>query len=641
MKYFISIVFSFLFFSTLTGQDTYYWVGGSGNWSDLDHWQLENGITPESLPHEINPVVFNENSFTSENDYVNIDLNNSYCNDMIWENIPFYVWLSGSDSTVLYVYGSLTFHENVINDFQGNIYFDGIESESKIIEPNGVTFNGEIRFQGINSDWTLTGDLIMNDSALFENLGKIVLEHGGFITNGHDIHCSSFHSNYTNIRTLDIQNSTIHLYAEGEENCWDVNMENLTFLAEGSTIIIYNPLAKFTSYNGNNQFYETLLLIGLANKIENSDGTLFQKIQVDGDFCQLSSNITIDSLIINGDGFELGPEIIINNLVVNAEQFSLPQGMYIKRLVVDDHFDFLGSNHIEYARLSGNINFYGDNTFDTLVLLPQAILSGVGSIFKFQSGTTQEVIDSLFIRGNPCSNITLMAMPPNVEVPYIKKDFGATDVACDFLGIQGVGAESETLNFYAGENSLAYPDPNNPLPGWIFEDPSNYTFGIQVTPEIPCLGDTVILDATNFNGGEETLYYWNGSEIPGEITLEVTEPGIISLIVFYTEGCYIADNIIIEFDSCESNINRQTLNNLISISPNPSNGVIELNTSNLYGDFDFRLYTISGEFVLKARFSMEGEFKSKYFDFSHLNKGIYYTLISNNGNVAAKKIIIQ
>ena len=639
MKYFISILFLFIYFNTLFAQDTYYWVGGTGNWSDLNHWQLDNGSTPNDLPNETISVVFNENSFAEEGDSVIIDLLNVYCSDMVWENVPFTVWLTGIDTSILFIYGSLKFHSTVANDFQGNIHFDGIETGSKTIEPNGVTFNGEIRFQGINSDWNLSGDLTMNDSALLENRGKIVLEHGGFSTNGHDMYCSSFHSNYTNTRTLDIKSSTIHLYAEGEENCWDANMENLTLLTEGSTIIIYNPLAKFTSYNGNYQLYETLLLNGWANKIENSDGIFFRKIQVEGDFCDLGSNISADSVIINGNNCSIGPGAEINNLVVNAEQFSFPEGMVIKRLISEDHITIAGSNYIEYGKFRGYANFLGNNTFDTLILLPTYMEPwAVGSIFRFQSGTTQDVIDSLFIRGNPCSNITLMAIPPNVEVPYIKKDYGAVDVTCDFLNIQGVGAESETLNFYAGQNSGPTPVPP---PGWIFEDPSNYLFGFQVTPEEPCLGDTVILDATNFNGGEETLYYWNGSETPGEITYEVTEPGNVSIIVLYTVGCFVADNIIIEFDSCENSINRQTINNLITIYPNPSNGIFGLNTQNLYGDFDLNLYYINGEMVFHDRVSMDGDIKSKYFDFSYLAKGIYYALISNKGNVAAKKIIIQ
>ena len=68
-------------FSSLLSAQTYYWVGNSGNWSDLTHWATTSGGTTShtELPGPENDVVFDENSFTAFGQTVTIDLESSNC----------------------------------------------------------------------------------------------------------------------------------------------------------------------------------------------------------------------------------------------------------------------------------------------------------------------------------------------------------------------------------------------------------------------------------------------------------------------------------------------------------------------------------------------------------------------------------
>ena len=66
----------------LYAQD-YYWVGGTGNWSDLGHWATTSGGSEchTELPSEVNDVYFDENSFSGTGQVVTLDLDNCYCRD--------------------------------------------------------------------------------------------------------------------------------------------------------------------------------------------------------------------------------------------------------------------------------------------------------------------------------------------------------------------------------------------------------------------------------------------------------------------------------------------------------------------------------------------------------------------------------
>jgi gliding motility-associated-like protein len=55
-----------------------------------------------------------------------------------------------------------------------------------------------------------------------------------------------------------------------------------------------------------------------------------------------------------------------------------------------------------------------------------------------------------------------------------------------------------------------------------------------------------VIDASNFNGDNNTLYFWEGSPYPGNETYTVTEPGTYHVKIQYFEGCTVDDYIVVE-----------------------------------------------------------------------------------------------
>lgn len=67
-------------FTKIHSQATYYWVGGSGNWSDLTHWATTSGgsVKHTIVPSVLNDVVFDASSFTN---IIVCDQNNINCSN--------------------------------------------------------------------------------------------------------------------------------------------------------------------------------------------------------------------------------------------------------------------------------------------------------------------------------------------------------------------------------------------------------------------------------------------------------------------------------------------------------------------------------------------------------------------------------
>lgn len=155
----------------------YYWVGGSGNWSDYaSHWATTSGgnIFHTAIPSLNDDVYFDSNSFTATGQSVTLDNTLIYCNSMDWTGAQFSPTLFGNPNQ-LNVYGSLnlipamTFNVKRVNfrsSGAGNnintagqtldsLYFEGagIYSLSNALSATGVYVqNGSFATAGNNVD---------------------------------------------------------------------------------------------------------------------------------------------------------------------------------------------------------------------------------------------------------------------------------------------------------------------------------------------------------------------------------------------------------------------------------------------------------------------------------------------------------
>lgn len=88
----------------------YYWVNGSGNWSDYaSHWATSSGgnIFHTVIPTLNDDVYFDVNSFTASGQELLIDNTLIYCKSMVWTGVLFNPSVNGLGNR-LHIYGSLT-----------------------------------------------------------------------------------------------------------------------------------------------------------------------------------------------------------------------------------------------------------------------------------------------------------------------------------------------------------------------------------------------------------------------------------------------------------------------------------------------------------------------------------------------------
>jgi alpha-tubulin suppressor-like RCC1 family protein len=201
-----------------------YWVSGSGKWSDVSHWSYSSGGTAAScLPGPNNPVVFDKNSFSSQ-DTVFID-RNTFCQSMYWDSLQHPVVLEGEDH-FMDIRGSLSLDKNIQNEFSGPVYLSSQSQDSVFCD--SVRIQGDLYFTG--------GSYRVVDS--FVSSADVYLSQANLKLCGNTFTCAHFISNDQTNRILDLGSANIHL--SGADTVWQIDAENLVFSAAQSSIHLFN-----------------------------------------------------------------------------------------------------------------------------------------------------------------------------------------------------------------------------------------------------------------------------------------------------------------------------------------------------------------------------------------------------------------
>ncbi|MCZ4245926.1 hypothetical protein, partial [Pedobacter punctiformis] len=151
-----SLIFIFLLFTQLAKATDLYWVGGSGNWGDVNHWSLTSGntggILSTSIPQAGDNVIFDANSgFTAANKTVNVN-QASICNNITASGIAVNPVFNG---TTLEIRGNASYQTGTI--INNTLYFKGAGANTVDFN-GGVTGSPYIYFQGTGS-WLINGTL--------------------------------------------------------------------------------------------------------------------------------------------------------------------------------------------------------------------------------------------------------------------------------------------------------------------------------------------------------------------------------------------------------------------------------------------------------------------------------------------------
>ena len=241
----IAISFFIAFAGIYSYAADYYWIGGTGNWSDLTHWATTSGgsTNPTQVPSSADDVYFDDNSFSGTVNEVTVDVPVASCRNFDWRGLTdasFNAEFSHSGATSsLSVYGSFYLSGSMINSFQKEIKFLSPLTGNEI-DCDGVTIRRNMIFDNPGGEWSLISPLTMTNQPGI-NLRQGIFRSGGFAMTVGDIFSTG-----TLARTLDIQNSDITIL---RRVAWDTNVPtNLTFLSAGSIIRLAAPLASGTPY---------------------------------------------------------------------------------------------------------------------------------------------------------------------------------------------------------------------------------------------------------------------------------------------------------------------------------------------------------------------------------------------------------
>ncbi len=378
MKRYLLACFLFVFAFQLHAAD-YYWIGGGGNWSDLNaHWRLGSptGGVPSIVPSAADNVFFGSYSgFTAANQTVTLNAN-AFCNNMTWESgVPNNPILTRGGSSTLYVSGNLVLQPTVAYNDVVNIEFVGAN-------PATLTTNGPINailnltVNKPGSGLTLLDDLIYTGSTTNNSYG-LTLTAGYLDASDKTVAVYSFWSENNNPRHLDITGGNFsvvrNFYFRGA---------NKTTAAVGSYIRTGIRLVtdggefdevEATSDSPNNDLFSVY-------------NTTFRKLVFSNPLLSSNARIhagnTVDSLIFLGSG-------------------SVRESSNTVRYVSFAGNGTIGgaNNVIQYAEVGGWLNLIdnGGHVFDTLLTAPNKNIWITGEI----------TINEYFVAGGePCDGFT-------------------------------------------------------------------------------------------------------------------------------------------------------------------------------------------------------------------------------------------
>lgn len=259
----------------------FYWIGGTGVWSNGANWSATSGGTPLGcVPGIPDNVFFDANSGVGT-DIVTLDIPVTI-HDLDFSAINAGFTFAGVLASIE-LQGSINASAAANFTWLGSVSMN--PSAPVSIGSNSLIWSNTFVFIG-PADATILDDL--NTS------GDISVEKGGLIISGFTLTCNDFFSATANTRNIDLSNSIVNL----EGTIWDITATSLTFNASLSTINTNNIGA--VEFTGGGLTYDTVRVNSSSLNVFNSN--TFSLLHLGTDSLNLDNATTqnIDSLVING-----------------------------------------------------------------------------------------------------------------------------------------------------------------------------------------------------------------------------------------------------------------------------------------------------------------------------------------------------
>ncbi len=257
---------------------TYYWVGNSGNWSDLSHWATSSGGSSyqTELPSQFDDIYFDNNSFSNSNESVSLDVSTTIHN-LDFSDIDESMNFNANTYTInLEIYGSVDISD-LVNKNMNSLLLYSMNTENINVGATGSI--SYINFYG-GGEYNIQSDISCNNFTLYE---------GTVNTNGFTINCLyDFRTQNYNAPTFNLGSSEIF--------CNNFIMQNSDNTINSGTSTIHVR----GNFEGNNFSYYHLLLEDEGSIFQSNT---FQTLEfAPGVISQLEAGTTqtLTNLIING-----------------------------------------------------------------------------------------------------------------------------------------------------------------------------------------------------------------------------------------------------------------------------------------------------------------------------------------------------
>ena len=531
----------------------YYWVGGSGQWSDLNHWRLgsSTGSIPSIVPSSGDNVFFDANSgFTAGSSTVTLNAN-GFCNNITWgavTNSPNFV--TANASFTVQVSGnavlSPTTTYNVLFAFKG-------------ATPATLTANGNVlgefgmEIDKPGSSLTLTDNLVVPATTTTFGTGGATFLSGTFDISGKTVTVYNFISDNTGTRTLNMTNTNFTA-----NSVYRYTGTNKTLNAAGSTLLtggmatdggIYNK-ATATQAGGPN-----------TNVINGSTFSSLTFTSTTNIYSDIENNNTVDTLIFTGQGS------INNNNTVGRVVFNSQGSINVNNTIGNVSFTgngFVNSgNNIDKLTAQRNLQITGTNTVDSLLLAPNRTTTLAGTL---------NITNYMKAQGIPCEAFTEIiaadtahiyfgasatALIDNVNLTYIAAHGAITPISVSGVDGDGNAGFNITPPASLSGNNLYWVGGAG---DWNDNAHWSYTSGGAGGACIPFITDTVIFNSASGLGSSQIVttsgnaYCYNMKWLPGVGTTSFNEPSASS---FYIYGSLVLTpgvnmNSVLEFVGTDS-----------------------------------------------------------------------------------------
>jgi hypothetical protein len=371
----IFLLMLFISVSQLTA-DNYFWVGGNGEWSDINHWAITSGgsILHNTPPSAYDDVFFDENSFTSIGQTVQVNTENAVCRTLNWSDVSNSPVFENTTSVTLKIFGSLILSPNLVWNYNGTLTFESTQT-GNILLTQGKTILNNIIFDGINGEWMLSDDLSISGS-LFLNQGKIH-------TNNKILQCHGFHSTTNTPRELTLGNS--YLFVEGS---WNLNSTNLFFDAGTSILFIRDGMVNSGDIAPT---YNKVIFTGDFSSLNNQNQySFFDSITFEGQG-SMYGNCSVGNLEIFGNGSIYGTDTIVHAILYSG---GILNGNHtVNGLTIHEEATIDGNNQIFSVYIGGIGTIGGSNQIESIFIRDTSYIHGnntFGSLFMNRMGYLKE-----------------------------------------------------------------------------------------------------------------------------------------------------------------------------------------------------------------------------------------------------------